>query len=155
MIFPNIKTTKADNGFTIVELLIVIVVIGILAAITIVSYNGVQNRARATANQATAQEVQNKAEIYAADTGNGIYPSSGTVFEGFTDTAALSPATKTALSPTAPSATNASGVNYAPCPATNPTGAKIGYWDTSLSTAAIAYLYAGNATSASTCGTPA
>lgn len=35
-------------GFTIVELLIVIVVIGILAAITIVSFNGVQQRARNT-----------------------------------------------------------------------------------------------------------
>lgn len=37
-----------QTGFTIVELLIVIVVIGILAAITIVAYNGVQNRARDT-----------------------------------------------------------------------------------------------------------
>ena len=35
-----------QNGFTIVELLIVIVVIGILAAITIVSFNGVQSKAR-------------------------------------------------------------------------------------------------------------
>ena len=34
------------HGFTIVELLIVIVVIGILAAITIVAFNGVQDRAR-------------------------------------------------------------------------------------------------------------
>lgn len=33
-------------GFTIVELLIVIVVIGILAAITVVAYNGVQERAQ-------------------------------------------------------------------------------------------------------------
>lgn len=37
---------KKQTGFTIVELLIVIVVIGILAAITIVAYNGVQDRAR-------------------------------------------------------------------------------------------------------------
>ena len=37
------------KGFTIVELLIVIVVIGILAAITIVAFNGVQDRARDTA----------------------------------------------------------------------------------------------------------
>lgn len=37
---------KNKPGFTIVELLIVIVVIGILAAIVIVAYNGVQTRAR-------------------------------------------------------------------------------------------------------------
>lgn len=37
---------KSRNGFTIVELLIVIVVIGILAAITIVSFNGITERAR-------------------------------------------------------------------------------------------------------------
>lgn len=35
-----------QTGFTIVELLIVIVVIGILAAITVVAYNGVQEQAR-------------------------------------------------------------------------------------------------------------
>jgi prepilin-type N-terminal cleavage/methylation domain-containing protein len=43
------------NGFTIVELLIVIVVIGILAAITIVSYNGVQTRA---ANARTSSDMR-------------------------------------------------------------------------------------------------
>lgn len=35
-----------SRGFTIVELLIVIVVIGILAAITVVAFNGVQQRAQ-------------------------------------------------------------------------------------------------------------
>jgi prepilin-type N-terminal cleavage/methylation domain-containing protein len=39
---------RNSDGFTIVELLIVIVVIGILAAITIVAYNGLQDRARTT-----------------------------------------------------------------------------------------------------------
>jgi len=37
---------EKHKGFTIVELLIVIVVIAILAAITIISYNGIQNRAK-------------------------------------------------------------------------------------------------------------
>ncbi|AHB41927.1 hypothetical protein RAAC3_TM7C00001G0054 [Candidatus Saccharibacteria bacterium RAAC3_TM7_1] len=37
---------QRHKGFTIVELLIVIVVIAILAAITIVAYNGIQQRAR-------------------------------------------------------------------------------------------------------------
>lgn len=40
------KKFNRQKGFTIVELLIVIVVIGILAAITIVSYSGIQQRAR-------------------------------------------------------------------------------------------------------------
>lgn len=40
------KQRARQEGFTIVELLIVIVVIGILAAITIVAYNGIQERAR-------------------------------------------------------------------------------------------------------------
>jgi len=54
------------RGFTIVELLIVVVVIAILAAITIVSYNGIQNRAKASAAQSTATQAYTKIESYAA-----------------------------------------------------------------------------------------
>lgn len=41
-----LRNRKHSYGFTIVELLIVIVVIGILAAIVIVAYNGVQERSK-------------------------------------------------------------------------------------------------------------
>ena len=40
---------KNAYGFTIVELLIVIVVVGVLAAISIVAYSGVSNNANDTA----------------------------------------------------------------------------------------------------------
>ena len=70
----NTKNNRRDGGFTIVELLIVIVVIGILAAITIVAYNGVQNRANNTKIDTLAKEVVDKAEVYAADH-DGQYPT--------------------------------------------------------------------------------
>lgn len=65
------------SGFTIVELLIVIVVIGILAAITIVAYNGVQNRALNTRVQSDIKNVQRIVEAYNAV--NGAYPSTGSL----------------------------------------------------------------------------
>ncbi|MDB5187274.1 MAG: exported protein of unknown function [Candidatus Saccharibacteria bacterium] len=65
---------KKNTGFTIVELLIVIVVIGILAAITIVAYNGVQNKARTTQYQTDVTSLVRKTEAYAAASTSGGYP---------------------------------------------------------------------------------
>lgn len=70
--FVNTGATKA-RGFTIVELLIVIVVIGILAAITIVSFNGIQNRAIDTAIMADLKNFKTKVEISKATLGD--YPA--------------------------------------------------------------------------------
>jgi prepilin-type N-terminal cleavage/methylation domain-containing protein len=63
---------KTQTGFTIVELLIVIVVIGILAAITVVAYNGTQVRARDTARISKVKDISHAIELYYAD--NGRYP---------------------------------------------------------------------------------
>lgn len=69
------------KGFTIVELLIVIVVIGILAAITIVAYNGVQNRGNDAAVQADLNGFAKLMEIQKADLGK--YPATLTSAMGF------------------------------------------------------------------------
>jgi len=53
-----------NHGFTIVELLIVVVVIAILAAITIVAYNGIQQRARTSAAQSELSSAIKKLEAY-------------------------------------------------------------------------------------------
>lgn len=58
--------SRRDAGFTIVELLIVVVVIAILAAITIVSYNGISNRAKASAASSAAEQAAKKVMTYAA-----------------------------------------------------------------------------------------
>lgn len=61
------------KGFTIVELLIVIVVIAILAAITIVSYNGISSRSRQAAMQANIEQVSKSILSYRAL--NGSFPA--------------------------------------------------------------------------------
>ncbi len=60
------------RGFTIVELLIVIVIIGILATIAIVSFNGIQAKARDSQRLQDAKTIVQALEIY--KTQNGIYP---------------------------------------------------------------------------------
>ncbi len=67
--------SKNANGFTIVELLIVIVVVGILAAISIVAYNGVQAKARTSAVHSDLSNVKKKLMMFSADSGR--YPVNG------------------------------------------------------------------------------
>lgn len=79
---------KAQKGFTIVELLIVIVVIAILAAITIVSYNGIQDRANRSIR---TQDLSNLIKSFNAYKANyGTYPVAADggycVGQGFEDT---------------------------------------------------------------------
>lgn len=70
---------KRNNGFTIVELLIVIVVIAILAAISIVAYNGMQQRARETAMKTDLSNAAKKIRIYQID--NSKYPNTANIGE--------------------------------------------------------------------------
>ncbi|MEP7204706.1 MAG: LamG-like jellyroll fold domain-containing protein [Candidatus Saccharibacteria bacterium] len=63
---------KASRGFTIVELLIVIVVIGILAAITIVAYSSVSRRATVANLQSDLTNASNLLKLFQVD--NNVYP---------------------------------------------------------------------------------
>ena len=60
------------SGFTIVELLIVIVVIAILAAITVVAYNGLQARSQDASRTADVKNILKVLEAYKIE--NGQYP---------------------------------------------------------------------------------
>jgi len=67
-------TDQKQTGFTIVELLIVIVVVGILAVIIIVSYNGITSKAQETSVKHDMRNIAKQVEIYKLD--DGQYPSS-------------------------------------------------------------------------------
>lgn len=158
---------NASHGFTIVELLVVIVVIGILAAITIVSYSGITSRANTSKAQSNAQSVQSVAEIINADTGSfpatiaafttgsttTKLPSSVTVIAGLGGSAGAftgGSTAETTLWSGVASANRANTVTWeclTTC--TNPTGGRITYYDftTNARAATIIYVGAANATS--------
>lgn len=75
---PN--NLKTEYGFTIVELLIVIVVIAILAAIVIVAYNGVQARAKTAQAQTSATTAIKKVESFNIE--KSSYPAISTDLTG-------------------------------------------------------------------------
>ena len=146
----SLKNINKESGFTIVELLIVIVVIGILAAITIVAYNGVQNRARANSAQATAVNAVKKAELYNADPPAGVsgYPTTSAALTGAAATTSYQlPGVTVLAAATALTASNASTttLTFATCVGG---GVQFGYWD--YVNAAVATVNAGIVTGACT-----
>jgi prepilin-type N-terminal cleavage/methylation domain-containing protein len=74
MSLTNIKERASERGFTIVELLIVIVIIGILAGIVILAYAGLTNQAKTSKASTVSADVVKKFEAYNADPANTGYP---------------------------------------------------------------------------------
>lgn len=153
MTLNEIKTLKKDRGFTIVELLIVIVVIAILAAIVIVAYNGVQNRANTTKAQTNASAVQKVAEAYNAD--NSVYP--GTIAHFAAASSVKLPAGVTVVSAAATpfGLTSVNGktsvaYQYKGSSATTATGGQILFWDFSTNAVSTTIIYVGDGKSGDT-----
>ncbi|MGV9001854.1 MAG: LamG-like jellyroll fold domain-containing protein [Candidatus Saccharimonadaceae bacterium] len=83
------KQTK-HSGFTIVELLIVIVVIAILAAITIVAYNGVTQRATTSALQTEVTSALKYVETVKIQGDGNSFPSDLSASSAFTNSSTIS-----------------------------------------------------------------
>ena len=154
---------KDQKGFTIVELLIVIVIIGILAALVIVAYNGIQNRAKASAQQAAADVLSKKIEAYNSLKSSYLAPASvpnttpaivteldtnkessltgtGVTFDGTVFSSSNLPASDNKelnIFRCGTAATDPAPTSLANITAT--TGIRIGYWNYAASTPVIAY----------------
>ncbi len=67
------RSNRSRRGFTIVELLIVIVIIGILATITVVAYSGIQATAGAVVLKSDLNQAQTQLELNRIN--NSTYPA--------------------------------------------------------------------------------
>jgi prepilin-type N-terminal cleavage/methylation domain-containing protein len=64
---------RKQSGFTIIELLIVIIVIGILATLVITTFSGIQKNARNRTREADINALHSQLEYYYGQ--NGTYPT--------------------------------------------------------------------------------
>ncbi len=110
------------RGFTLIELMIVIAVIGILSTIAIVTYSTVQRNSRDTARDALATTLDNAFEQYYQK--NGEYPPARNIVSDYSDNTAQAVATTLGIKadnlnlPGCPTDTNpfvSSAANAAPC----------------------------------------
>ena len=134
------------QGFTIVELLIVIVVIAILAAITIVAYNGIQSRSKTSAAKQTANSVVKKAE--AVNALSSSYPAALADFDAEKESKLSGSGIGLIATPVSGSGTNT--VSYQKCTAggTGVGGARVRYFDYATSAVSTDVMYLGVLTSA-------
>jgi prepilin-type N-terminal cleavage/methylation domain-containing protein len=144
-----------STGFTIIELIIVIVIIGILASITLISYSGVTQRTNNAAAEQAARSAVGEIEAYNAATGSFPYDISLLTSDSSAEYYIAPTVATFTLSSTQPASTIE--VKYIKCGKTpntiqsdistdnsNITGARVYYWTYTGTPNADSYVSAGN-----------
>ncbi len=71
---------REEKGFTLVELLIVVIILAVLSGIAIPSYMTLRNRARTSATENEMKNIATALELYHAD--NEVYPAELLLLQG-------------------------------------------------------------------------
>ena len=78
----RIRRARQEDGFTLIEVLVVISILGILAGIVVFSVAGLSNRGQADACKTDKATLQTAVQAYFAQ--NSVYPANGSSVAGFT-----------------------------------------------------------------------
>lgn len=78
----NINVIKNKSGFTLIEMLVVISLIGILAALALVSFGASQKQARDTTRKSDLRQYQTSLEMY-GNLASGLFPSRTTAVSAY------------------------------------------------------------------------
>jgi prepilin-type N-terminal cleavage/methylation domain-containing protein len=73
----EVEEKQQDKGFTLVELLIVIVILGILATVTVFAVRGITDQGKASTCKADSKTLQTAYEAYVAQYGGTTIPVTG------------------------------------------------------------------------------
>ena len=147
---------KKPNGFTLVELTVVIFTLAILFAISVVAYDSLQASVSTTKTKANANQAKKIADIFNSE--NSAYPNStqqfylgGVLAKLPLGASIIADSTSTPLN----SVNGSNTMAYAcatSCSSGSSTGGRLSYWD--FSSNSTKYIYVGDATSASSWDLP-